>query len=243
LMAERRGVFNFGCGPRSSRLGSQGRSPRPPRSAAPCDPGNPCARIGGGEGRVVRTGCGRKAGRAERESGRGQGSGWLDRPGACPGNSGNSARLARQADHQGRSAAARSGIFPVAVARVWLLKPTTKVAPRSGVTTYVAPGSQRRKRRGCVTSVATCATCALSVSYCRSAVFRGFGDPTAGFDRKTDRFGPEKHRFRAQSGARMRHMCSIVGFSSIPTVLDFSANFRNSSRTVAKLCAVPDQLR
>jgi hypothetical protein len=41
-------------------------------------------------------------------------------------------------------------------------------------------------------------------------------------------FDPETADFARKSGARMRHMCSIKGFSSIPTVLDFPANFRIS---------------
>jgi hypothetical protein len=42
--------------------------------------------------------------------------------------------------------------------------------------------------------------------------FRRSGESTAGFDRKTAGFGREKHLFRAQSGAQMRHMWRIVGF-------------------------------
>jgi hypothetical protein len=38
-------------------------------------------------------------------------------------------------------------------------------------------------------------------------------------------FGRKSADFGRKRGARMRHMCSIKGFSSIPTVLDYSANF------------------
>jgi hypothetical protein len=44
--------------------------------------------------------------------------------------------------------------------------------------------------------------------------FRCPGDLTAGFDRKTARFGRKNRRFRAESDARMRHMWRIGGRSS-----------------------------
>jgi hypothetical protein len=63
------------------------------------------------------------------------------------------------------------------------------------------------------------------VSHCGDVVFRDTGHLTADFGTKTAGFRRKNRRFRAQSDARMRHMCSINGFSSIPTVFDFPANF------------------
>ena len=114
------------------------------------------------------------------------------------------------------AAAANFRGFSGAAARVWLPKQTTKV------------GSERR---ACVTSVASCATCALCSSHCRTRAFRRIVNSTAGFGCKSAGFDRKNGRFRAQSGARMRHMCSIVGFSSIPTVLKFPANFRARDTT------------
>jgi hypothetical protein len=70
--------------------------------------------------------------------------------------------------------------------------------------------------------------CAVRVSACAGTVFRPGVDPTADFGLETVRFRPETTDFGRKSDARMRHMCSIKGFSSIATVLDFSANSRIS---------------